>query len=256
MKRFFTILALIITAKSHSQNSDTIRLSNFKLCELTIDIIKQKDSSLKQAKVEEMNLCSDGFVQDSRFENRIGYESALYPGVVFQKYEVGNNTIAKIHLTKEFKGYLPNGDYIDLKYLKAKDILQKYDSLNSWTSRGCSDYWGIIDNKQIYYYVKINKDRKPQYPVDERYYSEQLIGGIDIIADCYTYNKGKTTEAKPLFILDEKEVTEETIKNLKPDDIELINVIKDQNAINKYGAKGKNGVITLSVGVPPTEILN
>ena len=245
MKKYFTILALIITAKSHSQNSDTIRLSEFKLCQLTIDIIKQKDSSLQQTKVEEMNLCSDGFVQDSRFENRIGYESALYTGVVFQKYEAGNNTIAKIHLTKEFKGYLPNGDYIDLKNLKAKDILKKYDSLNSWTSRGCSDYWGIVDNKRIYYYVKINKDKKPQYPVDEKYYSEQPVEAVDIIADCYNYNKGKTNEQNPLFILEGKEVTEASIKDLKPEDVESINVIKDQNAINKYGAKGKNGVIEI-----------
>lgn len=245
MKKVFTFLILVATIKSFSQQSDTIRLSHFKLCELTIDILKQKDSTLKSIKVEEMDLCSDGFIQDSRFENRIGYESSLYPGVIFQKYEESLNTIAKIHLTKEFKGFLPDGNYIDLGTLKAKDVLNKYDSLNSWTSRGCSDYWGIKDNRQVYYYVKINKDIQPQYPVDEKYYSEQLIEGIDIIADCYTYNKAKTKEAKALFILEGKEVTEESIKDLKPEDIESINVIKDQNAINKYGAKGKNGVVEI-----------
>ena len=243
MKKIFTFLILVTTIKSYSQNLDTIRLADFKLCELTIDIIKQKDSTLKSIKVEEMDLCSDGFIQDSRFENRIGYESSLYPGVVFQKYEESSNAISKLHLTKEFKGFLPNGNYIDLRTLKAKDVLKTYDSLNSWTSRGCSDYWAIKDKKQVYYYVKIDKDKIPRYPVDEKYYSEQQIEGIDIIADCYVYNKTKTKEAKPLFILEGKEVTEESIKDLKPDDIESINVIKDQNAINKYGLKGKNGVI-------------
>lgn len=243
MRKIFTILVLITTIKSYSQEVDTIKLSDFKLCELTIDFIKEKDPNLKQTKVEEMNLCSDGFVQDGRFENRIGYESKLYPGVIFQKYGSGVNTIAKIHLTKEFNGYLPDGNYIDLKFLTVKEILKKYVSLDSWTSRGCSDYWAINDNKQIYYYVKINKERKPQYPVDEKYYSEQLIEGIDIVADCYSYLQNKETKVKPLIILDGKEISEDSIKNLGPDDIESINVIKDQNAINKYGEKGKNGVI-------------
>ena len=59
--------------KSFSQKADTIRLSEFNLCVLTIDMLRQKDPNLKQTKVVEMNLCSDGFIQDARFENRIGY---------------------------------------------------------------------------------------------------------------------------------------------------------------------------------------
>lgn len=31
--------------------------------------------------------------------------------------------------------------------------------------------------------------------------------------------------------------------SLKPEDVEKINVIKDKNAIDKYGEKGKNGVV-------------
>ena len=57
-----------------------------------------------------MDLCSDGFVADGRFENRIGYSTKLYPGVIFQKYETNINEIAKIHLTKDFEGYLPDGN--------------------------------------------------------------------------------------------------------------------------------------------------
>ena len=102
MKKILTILVLIITIKTYSQKNDTIKLSDFKLCELTVDFLKQKDPKLKQINVEEMDLCSDGFVQDARFENRIGYESQLYPGVIFQKYGAGTNTIAKIHLTNEY----------------------------------------------------------------------------------------------------------------------------------------------------------
>jgi len=245
MKRILTFLVLTITLKIYAQNSDTIKLSDFKLCELTVDFLKQKDPNVKQVKVEEMNLCSDGFVKDGRFENQTGFESKLYPGVIFQKYQSDINTIAKIHLTKDFKGYLPDGNFVDIKTLKAIDILKKYDSLNAWTSRGCSDYWGINDSKKVYYYVKINKDKKPQYPIDEDYYSEQQIEGIDIVADCYSYYEEKSQKIKPLIILDGKEVSEESIYSLKPENVDRINVIKDKNATDKYGEKGKNGVMEI-----------
>ena len=237
------ILALI--TKSYSQNPDTIKLSKLKLCLLTVDYLKQKDSSIKQTKVVEMDMCADGFIQDSRFENRIGYESLLFPGVIFQKYNVDENSIAKIHLTKNFKGYLPNGHYVDLSNLKAKDILNQNNTLDSWTSRGCSDYWGIIDNKKFYYYVEIDKNKEPRYPVDEKFYSEQLIVGIDIISDCYTYNKSKKKDISPLFFIDGKEETELEVKKLMPSNIETLVILKGQNAYDKYGEKGINGAIEI-----------
>lgn len=245
MKFIFTFFLFIYSFKAFSQKSDTIKLSEFKLCELTIDQLKQKDPDLKQLKVKEMNLCSDGFVQDGRFENRIGYESKLYPGVIFQKYQSDLNTIGKIHLTKDFKGYLPDGNYVDLKTLTAQDIRKKYDSLKMWTSRGCSDYWGINYKKQLYFYVKINKEKQPQYPIDEKYYNEQLVEGIDIISDCYSYYETNSKKIKPLIILEGKEVEEDALNNLKPEDVESIVVLKDKNATDKYGEKGKNGVVEI-----------
>lgn len=243
MKKISILLLLFISIKTLSQNSNVLNLSKFKFCELTIDDLKSDDAELKEVKLEEMDLCSDGFVQDGRFENRIGYESKLYPGVIFQKYQSDNNAVAKIHLTKEFKGFLPDGNYVEIKTLKAKDILKKYDSLNSWTSRGCSDYWGIKKDNQIYFYVKINKNKSPQYPVDEKHYSEEFIQGIDIISDCYSYYENAKT--KPIYIIDGKETTEEIIRDLKPEDVDSIIVLKDKNAIEKYGEKAKGGVIEI-----------
>ena len=51
------------------------------------------------------------------------------------------------------------------------------------------------------------------------------------------------TDKNPLFILDGKEVTKEKFEELKPDSIESINVLKGESAIEKYGDKGKDGVI-------------
>ena len=41
MKKTFAILLLISTLNSNSQILDTIKLSNFKLCDLTIDFLKE-----------------------------------------------------------------------------------------------------------------------------------------------------------------------------------------------------------------------
>ena len=35
------------------------------------------------------------------------------------------------------------------------------------------------------------------------------------------------------------------IKNIKPNNIERINVLKDKKAIDKYGDKAKNGVVEI-----------
>ena len=138
----------------------------------------------------------------------------------------------------------PDGYYVDLKTLKAADVLKKYDSLETWTSRGCSNYWGINKDNKLNFYVKINKDKKPQYPVDEKYYAEQDIEAIDIISDCYAFFE--KVKINPLYIIDGKEITEEDIiRNLKPEDVDSITVLKDKGAVEKYGDKGKNGVIEI-----------
>lgn len=245
MKQIFIILIIIFSLKSFSQQKDTIKLSEIKFCELTLDNLKEKDAEITQVNLEEMDMCSDGFVTDGRFENRIGYTTKLYPGVIFQKYETNVNAIAKIHLTKDFEGYLPDGNYVNLKHLKAKDILEKYVNLDVWTSRGCSDYLGINKNKELFFYVKLNQKKEPRYPIDAIYYSEQQIEGIDIVSDCYSFFGINTPKIQPLYILDGKEINEETLETIKPEDVDSINVLKERRAIDKYGEKGKNGVIEI-----------
>lgn len=53
-----------------------------------------------------------------------------------------------------------------------------------------------------------------------------------------------TSGIKPLYIVDGKEVKD--IKNINPDDIESINVLKGESARKKYGEKGKNGVVEIT----------
>lgn len=52
--------------------------------------------------------------------------------------------------------------------------------------------------------------------------------------------------ASPLVLIDETEVSTETMNKLDPQQIESITVLKDASATAKYGEKGKNGVILIT----------
>lgn len=54
------------------------------------------------------------------------------------------------------------------------------------------------------------------------------------------------SKSHPLIILDDKEITEEEMKQILPADIESINVLKDKDT-EKYGKKGKDGVIIIKL---------
>lgn len=50
----------------------------------------------------------------------------------------------------------------------------------------------------------------------------------------------------PMVMIDDTEVSTETMKKLDPENIESITVLKDVSATAKYGQKGKNGVILIT----------
>ena len=54
------------------------------------------------------------------------------------------------------------------------------------------------------------------------------------------------SDKNPLFILDGKEITKKEMDALDPDSIEKIEVLKGDNATEKYGDKGKDGVILIT----------
>lgn len=56
----------------------------------------------------------------------------------------------------------------------------------------------------------------------------------------------QNSSERPLFILDEKEISYEEMQKIDPNTIKSINVFKDKNAMEKYGEKGKNGVVVIT----------
>jgi TonB family protein len=56
----------------------------------------------------------------------------------------------------------------------------------------------------------------------------------------------KTSSGEPLIMVDGKEKTKGSLPEIDPETIESINVLKDHKAIEKYGDKGKYGVIEVT----------
>lgn len=56
-----------------------------------------------------------------------------------------------------------------------------------------------------------------------------------------------TDDKSPLFLLDDKFITVQSIALIDPNSIEKIQVLKDENAISVYGEKGKNGVVLITL---------
>ena len=67
-------------------------------------------------------------------------------------------------------------------------------------------------------------------------------------------------KSKPLFIVDGVKLSQEAtsanldedlkIEDIEPDDIQQIEVLKDKQAMDKYGEEGKNGVVIITTKDP------
>jgi protein TonB len=57
----------------------------------------------------------------------------------------------------------------------------------------------------------------------------------------------KSANDKPLYLVNNKIVSEEEANKIQPAKIESVNVLKGKNATDKYGDKGKNGVVEIKL---------
>ncbi|NNV54088.1 hypothetical protein [Limnovirga soli] len=257
MKLKICLIALIGTSIFANAQSEIdsalakkITVSGFCLCKSTIEDLRKLSIDFKPVEVEEMDMGKRCMGGDSRYVNEKGYASEKYPGLIFQK-DPDEDYISKIRLTKDFVGLLPDETHIDMHSLLLKDVLKLYPEFDSnWHSRDCSDYW-TLSNDTISFYVKIDKNKTPQYPIDEAYYLERPVDGIDIFISCYSiYHKSEAFNLfepdEPVYFLDSIRVNQGVLKYYKPSEIALVSVYKDSTAIKLGGEQAKNGLIYIT----------
>lgn len=225
-----------------------ITIAGVCLCRTTLSDLRQRDKDLAEAEIEDMEYgkrCEFG--GDSRFSKSKGYASKTYPGMIFQK-DPDNDYISRIRLTSGFNGNLPDGTPVNLDSLLVKDVIRQYPSLEStWSTRDCSDYI-TFSNDTVAFYVKIDRTKKPLYPIDEAYYLNRPVAGIDLFLSCYSiYHRSESVQLfgpdEPLYILDSIRVNSEFLNSIDPNDISTLTVYKGPRAVEVAGKEAKNGAI-------------
>jgi hypothetical protein len=262
--KYCIIIAILILSINLSGQSQTdkkasidstlakkISISGFCLCQTSLTDLQRLANDFIKVEVEEMDTPKKCFAHDSRYVNGKGYYSKHYPGLIFQKEDDSSDYISKIRITKDFKGKLPNGLYLEIKDLKLKDVFLLYPNFkDKWGSRGCSDYWKF-SNDTIAFFVKIDKNIQPQFPINEAFYLEKPVEAIDLFISCYSISHKpvdlfKEPVDEPLYFLDNIQVNRGVLSLYDPKEIAAVTVYKDSSAFKIAGEKGKNGVIYIT----------
>lgn len=78
-------------------------------------------------------------------------------------------------------------------------------------------------------------------------YGKQSLNGVLLIETKPFEEKAvkSISYSKVLFFLDEKQITEEDLKSIDPDDIESVDVIKSKEEIAKYTSDNYDGVVII-----------
>jgi hypothetical protein len=240
MRKHLIILLIVISCNLFSQEN-LVNLSKINFCPLSLEDLQKMDPEIKLVAIDQKDFCIDNSTEDGSPEIKFGYKSKLFPGVRFYEPKTGENLISKIHLTNEFKGYLPDGKYVEIKNLSVSNAIKMYTSQITFTPNKCIDYFEIIKDEGSNFILKIYKRNKLLESGKQTIYEQQIIKSIDVLFECYF--DAIEEKNKPLYVIDGKHTSEKEFLDLNPDKIKSVTVLKDRNAEVKYGKKAKNGVI-------------
>jgi len=242
MKKHLTMLLVLFCQYIFSQEQP-VNLFKLNFCPLTLDDLKKIDPEIKLVAIEQKDFCKEYATEDGNPEIKFGYKSRLFPGVRFYEPKNDEILISKIHLTKEFKGYLPDGKFVEVKTLTVSTLVNMYTSIINLTPNKCNNYFELIKDEGQNFILKVYKTNELSNQAHQIQYEQQLTESIDILFECYIDSREEKN--KPLYILNGKEVKEEEVLALDPDIIKSITVLKDNTAEMKYGTKAKNGAIEI-----------
>jgi len=96
---------------------------------------------------------------------------------------------------------------------------------------------GDHDGEKTVFVKKVHKDHD-EVKVTVDIMGDESNGGEKMV---FISDDGE----EPLIIVDGKEMKDGSIEDIAPDTIESINVFKGDKAVEKYGEKGKDGVIII-----------
>lgn len=132
----------------------------------------------------------------------------------------------------EFNKYLTNAELESIKQqLKQKGIEFSYSNLQRNANSEISSI-----------YAKFKMETGSTTWNDS---NEKGIGVFYFFKSEESFGVSRLNTRNPIYILDGKEISEEELNKINPQNIVSVTVFKDEKAIEKYGDKGKNGVVVM-----------
>jgi hypothetical protein len=126
---------------------------------------------------------------------------------------------------------------------KAEEILKHFKVLRAYGGKSKTP-------KSLIYRQRVNDSISVSAVYDTIAYSSLKLIPVDSLSN-YKESSSlilENLENQPLYIVDGKEQpTSKNIKDIKPNDIESIRVLKGESAVKKYGEKASNGAIEISL---------
>ena len=131
------------------------------------------------------------------------------------------------------------------KNIELKVITEKGDEENVWIHKKDRDNnikVEVIELKEGEHEIKIIQEGN-KHEIEENIEFEI---NEDNASENVNFVFISSENEKPLYIIDGKETSSKEMKEIKPDSIEKMEVLKGKSATDKYGDKGKDGVILIT----------
>lgn len=201
----------------------------------------------------------------------------------------GKNGVVEITMKKADKAIAPpaNALYVVDEKIISKEIADKLDpnsieSVSVWKDKYATDKYGdkakngvvVITTKKHVSVTKLTTDMlyildgevisKEKFekidhkkiesmnvlkdkPATDKYGDKGKNGVVEVILKKTTSSISLFINEEPVYVLNDKIISHEEFKNIDPDSIESISVLKDKQATDKYGDKAKYGAIEIII---------
>lgn len=153
--------------------------------------------------------------------------------VIVDGKELSGEEVKKIHIEEGSSIHVTSDDNEDIKHVTIRKIEKKGKGKNLTIIDTDNDEKVYVKRNKN---VMIIKDSDADKDID-------VISGDDHSSFFFIDNDGKD---EPLYYVDGKKAKAKDIREIDPNNIERMDVLKGNGAIEKYGKKAKNGVVEIT----------
>jgi len=168
------------------------------------------------------------------------------PEYKFMQVENSSETVNRAQEGKTVKGKIVNDQG---QPLKGANIV-----ISGTTIGTISDASGNFELKMtdesplvVTYVGYATRRVKPDFSNEMVIQTNRIVVGIDSDGETTIVSDPGDFINPPLYVVDGKEMTKSEMEKIDPDKIESIDVLKNKEFTKKYGEKGKNGVVLITL---------